>query len=147
MSPRTPLCSIYLLVSLMVALAGMPGCSSVVRPSNPVVVKRAQMHMGTLVTITAVAENEYIAQTAVSSGFAEIRRLEELLSTWIPASELSRVNAAAGSAPVLVSPETLEVIQYSLQVAEMTDGGFNIAIGPAVEAWSVTDRQHIPTEA
>lgn len=125
----------------------MPGCSSVVRPSNPVVVKRAQMQMGTLVTITAVAENESIAQATVSSGFAEIRRLEELLSTWIPTSELSRVNAAAGSAPVLVSPETLAVVQYSLQVAEMTDGGFNIAIGPAVEAWSVTDRQHIPTEA
>ena len=144
---RTPLRSVYLLVSLIIALAGMPGCSSVLRPSNPVVVKRAQMHMGTLVTITAVAENESIAQAAVSSGFAEIRRLEELLSTWIPTSELSRVNAAAGSAPVLVSPETLTVVQYSLQVAEMTDGGFNIAIGPAVEAWSVTDRQHIPTEA
>ena len=144
---RTPLRSVYLILSLMAALAGFPGCSSVVRSSNPVVVKRAQMHMGTLVTITAVAENELIAQAAVSSGFAEIRRLDELLSTWIPTSELSRVNAAAGSAPVLVSPETLVVVQYSLQVAEMTDGGFNIAIGPAVEAWSVTDRQHIPTEA
>src|SRR5262249_48979824 len=144
---RTPLRSVYLLVSLIIALAGMPGCSSVLRPSNPVVVKRAQMHMGTLVTITAVAENESIGQASISSGFAEIRRLEELLSTWIPTSELSRVNAAAGSAPVLVSPETLAVVQYSLQVAEMTDGGFNIAIGPAVEAWGVDHRQHIPTEA
>jgi len=147
MMARTPLRSLYFILSLMAALAGIPGCSSMVRSSNPVVVKRAQMHMGTLVTITAVAENELIAQAAVSSGFAEIRRLDELLSTWIPTSELSRVNAAAGSAPVLVSSETLAVVQYSFQVAEMTDGGFNIAIGPAVEAWSVTDRQHIPTEA
>jgi FAD:protein FMN transferase len=147
MLPRITPLPPYLIVSLILALAGMPGCSSVSRLSSPVVVKRAQMHMGTLVTITAVAESESIAQAAASSGFAEIRRLEELLSTWIPTSELSRVNVAAGSAAVLVSPETLEVVQDSLQAADMTDGGFNIAIGPAVEAWSVTERQHIPTEA
>ena len=32
-------------------------------------------------------------------------------------------------------------------MARLTDGGFNIAVGPAVEAWSVTERQHIPTSA
>jgi FAD:protein FMN transferase len=147
MLPINPPSSHYLIVILVAALAGVPSCSSLPRLSNPVVVKRAQMHMGTLVTITAVAESESIAQAAANSGFAEIRRLEELLSTWIPSSELSRVNAAAGSATVPVSPESLAVVQYSLQVAEMTNGGFNIAIGPAVEAWSVTERQHIPTEA
>jgi thiamine biosynthesis lipoprotein len=115
--------------------------------SGPVVIKRAQMHMGTLVTITAVAENESIAQAAASAGFAEIRRLEELLSTWIPTSELSRINAAAGSDAIRVSPETMEVVARSLQAAEVTNGGFNIAIGPAVEAWSVTDREHIPSSA
>src|SRR5512137_1010542 len=135
-----------LIMILVAALAGIPGCGSLPRFSKPVVVKRAQMQMGTLVTITAVAETESVAQAAATSGFAEIRRLEELLSTWIPTSELSRINAAAGSAGVHASPETMEVVQRSLQAAEMTDGGFNIAIGPAVEAWSVTERQHIPTE-
>lgn len=147
MLPISLLGSRYLLVMMVAVLTGVSGCSSLPRPSNPVVIKRAQMHMGTLVTITAVAESESIAQAAASSGFGEIRRLEELLSTWIPASELSRVNAAAGATAVPVSPETLAIVSYSLQAAELTDGGFNIAIGPAVEAWSVTDRQHIPTEA
>lgn len=136
----------YLFAILLAGLTGVSGCSSVPHPSNPAVIKRAQTHMGTLVTITAVSEDEHIAQAAANSAFAEIRRLEGLLSTWIPTSELSRVNAAAGSAAVPVSPETLAVVQYSLQTAELTDGGFNIAIGPAVEAWSVTERQHVPTE-
>ncbi|NWF71907.1 MAG: FAD:protein FMN transferase, partial [Nitrospirae bacterium] len=103
--------------------------------------------MGTLVTITAVAKNEAVAQAAATAGFAEIHRLEELLSTWIPASDLSRVNTSAGVRPVSVNPETLAVVQNALQVAEMTHGGFNIAIGPAVEAWSVTDGQRIPAES
>jgi thiamine biosynthesis lipoprotein len=115
--------------------------------SEPVVVKRAQMHMGTLVWVTAVAADEATAQAAVTAGFHEIRRLEQLLSTWIADSELSRVNASAGHRPVAVSRETMEVVSRSLDMARMTDGGFNIAVGPAVEAWSVTERQRIPTEA
>ena len=105
------------------------------------------MQMGTLVTITAVAQSEAVAQDAATAGFAEIRRLEELLSTWIPKSELSRVNASAGVMPVHVSPETLTVVQRAMQVAELTDGAFNIAIGPAVDAWNVIDGRRIPTEA
>jgi FAD:protein FMN transferase len=115
--------------------------------SEPVVVKRAQMHMGTLVTITAVARSEATAQAAAAAGFSEIHRLEQLLSTWIQASELSQVNASAGVKPVPVSPETMTVVQRALQAGEMTNGGFNIAIGPAVEAWSVIDGQRIPTES
>lgn len=134
-----------LMIIASVVLALAQGCSSLSHSSEPVVVKRAQMHMGTLVKITAVADSESIAQAAATAGFAEIRRLEELLSTWIPTSELSRVNAAAGSAAVPVSPESLAVVQRSLQAAELTNGGFNIAIGPAVDAWSVTERQHIPS--
>ena len=107
-------------------------------------IKRAQMHMGTLVTITATASSEAVAQQAVAAGFREIHRLEEILSTWIPASDLSRVNAAAGREPVRVAPEAFLLIERSLEMAALTEGGFNIAVGPAVEAWSVTERAHIP---
>lgn len=121
------------------------GCASL--GPAPVMVKRAQMHMGTLVTITAWAPSEAAAQQAVTAGFREIHRLEEILSTWIPASDLSRVNIAAGREPVRVAPEALLLIKRSLEMAALTEGGFNIAVGPAVEVWSVTERAHIPTTA
>jgi FAD:protein FMN transferase len=105
------------------------------------------MQMGTLVTITSVARSEAVAQAAATAGFAEIRRLEDILSTWIPTSELSRVNVSAGLTPVHVSPETLTVVRRAMQVAELTSGGFNIAIGPAVDAWNVIEGQRIPTES
>ena len=128
-------------------VALLVGCASVPNQSEPVVVKRAQMQMGTLVSITVVARDEAVAQAAATAGFAEIRRLEELLSTWIPTSELSRVNASAAVWPTHVSPETLTVVQRAIQVAEMTDGGFNIAVGPAVNAWNVSETHRIPTES
>ncbi|MEW6542607.1 MAG: FAD:protein FMN transferase [Nitrospirota bacterium] len=127
-------------------LGALLGCAHA-PDQAPVVLKRAQMQMGTLVQITVVAPTERIAQEAATAGFQEIRRLEELLSTWIPASELSRVNAAAGREPVRVSPDTFLVLQRSLDIARLTEGGFNIAVGPAVEAWSVTERQKVPGDS
>ncbi len=121
------------------------GCAALSSGGPAVVVKRTQMHMGTLVSVTAVALTHEDANKAINAGFMEIKRLEQLLSTWIPTSELSRVNAAAGVMPVSVSPETLTVVQRAMQAAAMTGGGFNIAIGPAVDAWRVTEGQRIPT--
>jgi thiamine biosynthesis lipoprotein len=122
------------------------GCAVLPHGHESAVVTRAQMQMGTVVKITAVARSESIAQAAATAGFAEIHRLEELLSTWIPTSELSRVNTSAGKFPVSVSLETMTVVQSAIQAAEMTEGGFNIAIGPAVDAWNVIEGRRIPTE-
>lgn len=125
----------------------LAGCGAIRSSELPVVGKRAQMHMGTLVSITTVAPTKDIAQASMEAGFHEIKRLEQLLSTWIQASELSQVNAAAGRQPVAVGPEALDLVLHSLEMAGLTEGGFNIAVGPAVEAWSVTDRQRIPSHA
>lgn len=130
----------------LVLLVGS-GCAVLSSSAPAVVVKRTQMHMGTLASITAVASTDQAANRAIDAGFKEVKRLEQLLSTWIPQSELSRVNAAAGVMPIPVSPDTLAVVQRAMQAAEMTGGGFNIAIGPAVEAWNVIDGQRIPTES
>jgi len=43
--------------------------------------------------------------------------LEELLSTWKPTSEISRVNEAAGREPVKVSSDTLFVLTKSIEMA------------------------------
>jgi thiamine biosynthesis lipoprotein len=116
-------------------------------PASPAIVKRSQLLMGTLVQITAVGPSDEIAGRAASVGFAEIRRLEGLLSTWIPTSELSQVNAFAGIKPVRASPDTLAVLRWSLEIARWTGGAFNIAIGPAVDAWRVIDEPRVPNEA
>ncbi|MEK7760991.1 MAG: FAD:protein FMN transferase [Nitrospirota bacterium] len=131
-------------VAGLCAVAMLAGCRSISSSELPVVVKRTQMHMGTLVAITAVAPTREEGQASIEAGFHEIKRLEQLLSTWISTSELSQVNAAAGQRPVVVSHETLDLVSRSLEMARLTDGGFNIAVGPAVEAWSVTERQRRP---
>jgi thiamine biosynthesis lipoprotein len=114
--------------------------------ASSAIIRRSQLLMGTVVQITAVGPSDELASRAASVAFAEIRRLEGLLSTWIPTSELSQVNAAAGMKPIRVSPESLTVLLWSLAIAQWTEGAFNIAIGPAVAAWSMTDEPRIPNE-
>ena len=124
--------------------ASLNGCVEMPPRPSPLVVKRTQIHMGTLVTITAVASDKDVGYRAIQAGFDEIKRLERLLSTWRSDSELSHVNAEAGHLPVQVSQETLALVVRSMEMAQLTDGGFNITVGPAVEVWSFTERQHIP---
>lgn len=114
--------------------------------AEPVTVRRSQMLMGTLVEVTAVAADKPHSQQAAAAALAEIRRLEALLSTWIATSEVSRINAAAGREAVKVSQETLDLIKRSLEIARLTEGGFNIAMGPAIDAWSVTEHPRIPDD-
>ena len=52
-------------------------------------------------------------------------RLERELSEWIPESDVSRVNAAAGKEPVKVGPDTLENVRASLDAAKRTQGAFD----------------------
>ncbi len=109
-------------------------------------IKRSQYLMGTLIFVTGVAPDEETAKTAVSAGLAEIRRIEQMMSTWIPTSELSKMNAAAGKHPVQVGSENMEVLKASLRMAILTEGGFNITVGPAVAAWNVSQEGRIPSK-
>lgn len=137
---------LVLLVFLVVSFVFWTGPVLSGHAASPHVVKRGQMHMGTLVFLTAVAPDKQLAHDAIDQGFAEIHRLEQILSTWIPGSELSRINAAAGERAVKAGPETMELLAHSLEMARLTEGGFNIAIGPAVEAWNVSREGRIPSK-
>src|SRR3989442_2940587 len=76
----------------------------IARPASPpaskpasasVTVKRAQILMGTLVEITAVAPSDAIAQASLTASFQVIRLLENLVITRIGTSALCLVNQLA----------------------------------------------------
>ena len=60
---------------------------------------------------------------------------ERSLSTYLPGSDLSRFNASRSTDWVTVSAELCAVVDISLGLAGMTDGAFDITIGPLVNLW------------
>lgn len=113
---------------------------------SPSVYKRSQMLMGTIVEITAISADEDKANLAITAGFKEIKRLEEMMSTYIEESEVSKANKGSGIEWVKIDPELVDVIKTSLKVSELTGGGFNISIGPAIKLWKAGEENHIPSE-
>jgi thiamine biosynthesis lipoprotein len=58
-----------------------------------------------------------------------------LFSLWDPDSEISRFNAHASTEPFAVSPETIGLLRIARRVTEVSDGAFDVTVGPLVEAW------------
>ena len=67
--------------------------------------------MGTHFRIDALVEDEAHGRAAIAAAFAEVSRSEEVLSNWSETSQISEVNRAAGTAPLLVSHELLAVLE------------------------------------
>jgi thiamine biosynthesis lipoprotein len=72
------------------------------------------------------AEPRYAGQAA-QAAFDELDRLEQLLSRFIPHSDIARLNALAPGQSLCVSPETLECLQLAAQIYTATGGAFDIA--------------------
>ena len=85
--------------------------------------------MGNRFELSVVTDNEFLGNTWIDKGIAEIQRIEKLLTTFSDDSETNRVNQQAGSAPVQVSQETFDLIQRSIRISNITQGAFDITYG------------------
>ncbi len=88
--------------------------------------RRGFQAMGTDVSFAVLSDDEVGAERAINAAFDEIKRIEDLMTTWHD-SDVSRINANAGVAPVKVSPETLEVIEMAQKTSKMSGGVFDIS--------------------
>ena len=66
---------------------------------------------------------------------AELRRVNDQMSTYLKTSELSRFNASESTDWFDVSAETAQVVKFAQDVAAKTDGAFDVTVGPIVNAW------------
>lgn len=60
---------------------------------------------------------------------------KEQMSTYAPESELSRLNRGPLNTPITISVEMLEVLDLAIEISELTDGAFDVTVGPLVNRW------------
>jgi FAD:protein FMN transferase len=80
---------------------------------------------------------------------SSLDRIEGLMSTWDPDSELSRFNRSTSLEPFTVAPETFDVFKWSLDVGRVTGGALDVTVGPLVDAWGFGPsgpRKTLPTK-
>ena len=88
--------------------------------------------MDTYMTVTAYGPN---AEMAVDQAQQEIERLDALLSTGAETSEVAQINANGGGT---LSEDTTYLLERSLDLYDSTNGVFDIAIYPLMDAWGFT---------
>ena len=66
---------------------------------------------------------------------AELRRVNDQMSTYLKSSELSRFNAFESTEWFDVSPETAQVVQFAQTISKLTNGAFDVTVGSSVNAW------------
>ena len=96
---------------------------------------RAVTLMGSRFDITIVAKDIPTAEAYIDSSVAEISRIVNLISDWIPESQLSQVNKFAGIKPVKVDAELIALTERAIHFSEMTDGAFDISFAAADKIW------------
>ncbi|MFC1682860.1 FAD:protein FMN transferase [Candidatus Zixiibacteriota bacterium] len=117
-------------------------------PKSPLTSKhQSRIMMDTVVTLRIYQGDAEQIDQAVETAFAEIKRLESLLSRWLPDSEISRINAQAGHSRVSVSPETWQAIRSTQRISRLTEGGFDLTIGAVTQLWDFQSEETRVPEA
>ena len=92
--------------------------------------------MGTTWSVIMLHDVEDI-DTLALKGLLQKRldQINSLMSTYDPASELSRFNTLASTDWFPISEDTAQVIEISQAISALSDGAFDISVGPLVEIW------------
>lgn len=80
------------------------------------------------------AEKRHLASVA-NAALDEARRVDQLLSDYLPESELSQLNREAGSAEVETSSELFAVLERCLEYSSLSDGAFDPTVGRLMKTW------------
>ena len=114
-----------LIVFLALFLTG--GCM------RPPLYKDSRILMGTTVEVVSPCRD--------SAGivFAEIERMDKLLSRYNPKSEVSLLNKKG---KLKVSPETMYVLKKAREFWQLTDGSFDVTVVPLLDLWGFTEHDY-----
>jgi len=100
---------------------------------------------GTVCTITLFEQGR---DSVYRDIFSRLREIENLMSMNIPSSDVSRINAAAGTEPVQVHDDVFKVIECAVYYAQLSGGAFDPSIGPLVSLWGIgSNNARVPSRA
>lgn len=101
---------------------------------QPEPLSRTDFVLGTVATITLY---DHPSETTLNLAMEKLTELENLLSMNKKGTLIDTINASAGVQPVCVDNATYALIEKALHYSELTQGHFDITIGPLVKLWHI----------
>lgn len=110
-------------------------------------IKYSEYLMGTMVEVTLYDVTSEGGAELSEKAFSEIRRLEELFSSYKDTSEVSLINKAKKDEPIKLSEEVFFVLEKAMEIAHISHGIFDPTIGVMKDIWSFSgEEKKLPTK-
>ncbi len=118
-------------------------CSSCASQKNKYY-EKSNIVMDTAVTLSANGEK---SKEAVEESFKKLDEINEMASASISTSDVYKINSHSGKSYVKVHPEILKMIETSIKYSKLSDGAWDITLGPIINLWGIgTDSERLPSD-
>lgn len=97
--------------------------------------KKKQSLLGSPFEITVVAKDSVEGNYFTTLAIDEVKRIEKLISDWIPTTQISNVNQNAGIQPVKVDQEVYDLVERAIKISKLTSGAFDISYASMDKIW------------
>lgn len=105
-------------------------------------IERWSWAMGQAVHLRLFVKSEDRGHDAAQAAFAELRRVESLLSRFDATSELNELHRLAGRRPLVAGADLIAVLTAAAAQRRRTGGTFDVAVEPLMHAWGFRERRH-----
>lgn len=100
-----------------------------------IVHKKSASLLGSPFEITVLAKDTLEGELFCNNAIEEVKRIENLISDWIPTSQISKVNQNAGIQPVKVADEVFDLVERAIKISHLTNGAFDISYASMDKIW------------
>ena len=133
-----------LLLSLVLIITTLLTSCAKENDKNTDPISRTELFMGTVVRITIYDSTD---ETILDKAFNRVAEIESLVSINEDGTELDEVNANSGIQPIAVSDTTYTIVKKALEYSKLSNGDFDLTIGPLVKLWSIgLEGEKVPTQ-
>jgi thiamine biosynthesis lipoprotein len=119
---------------LVLAMLSTPSAAEWYGDSRPM--------MGTEISVYLWQDDPVAGNEAVEAVFAEVARINQLMSTYIEDSRISEINRNAANGPVDAGAELTQMILRSLDISRLTLGAFDITYDSVGQHYDFRERRH-----
>ena len=127
---------------LLVLVCACSSCVTTFDPGRTSRFEYQQPQMGLPFRIVLYATNQPSADAAAAAAFKRIEALNGIMSDYDTDSELSRLSRTSGEGrEVPVSEDLWRVLARAQDLAQRSDGAFDVTVGPCVNLWRRARRE------
>jgi len=109
-------------------------------------IKRTQILLGTVIEIQVRDVDEKIAEDAITKAFTEVKRIDNIFTTYNEESPVWKINNSADTI-INIDSEIYNLIVLCDSITKLSNGSFDVGLDNLTKAWGFySDNPHLPSK-